>query len=304
MCLKPPNFSLLFSGDFEDDSNKLSDGKLREFIEKLKINHVIPTNKPSRSRFNLTKECSDGNLAEVFGRHWSSTSASGGVALGGAFSDEPGARNRTRAICEAASGCRSAKQLIELIGLQPLESASSTGKPRPRTTLSQSIARLCPLMLFQLQEKECVDQRDDHVKAMNRPSPGAVWGFGLLFVTIVSFCSLAGVGILPFFTDVAYEVLITVLQGLAVGSLLGSALFHLIPQAFNLISAGSSSEEKYEYLYRALIIFGGIYLFFWSERLMKIVSEYRRRLKKAAKEVALPSNTNSIEPEVENAEYR
>lgn len=182
---------------------------------------------------------------------------------------------------------------------------SSSSKP---VTLSQSIARLCPLMLFQLQEKECVDARENHSKAKNKPSAGAVWGFGTLFVTIVSFCSLSGVGILPFFTDTSYEILITVLQGLAVGSLLGSALFHLIPQAFNLITSESSSEQAHEYLYRALIIFGGIYLFFWSERLMKIVSEYRRKRKGKGKAVeisSLPSNTNSIEVEAVGGEkYR
>ncbi len=59
-------------------------------------------------------------------------------------------------------------------------------KPVP-LTLSQSIVKLCPLMLFQLQEHECIEQRESHYKALNRPYAGAVWGFALLFVTIVRY---------------------------------------------------------------------------------------------------------------------
>lgn len=247
--------------DQEEDSDRLSETKLREFIEKLKINHLI-TNTPSR--FNLTKDCNEDTFGHLSSRPW-----------------WPSSYNKTKQICEAASGCRSAKQLTDLVGLNVQNSP----------TLSQSIARLCPLMLFQLQEKECVEQREINFKVKNKPSAGSVWGFGFLFVTIVSFCSLSGVGILPFLNDTSYEVLITVLQGLAVGSLVGSALFHLIPQAFNLPATGNQ-----EYLWRALIIFGGIYLFFWSERIMKIISEYRR--KKKLKEISVPSST-SIENEGE-----
>ncbi|KAJ6219153.1 hypothetical protein RDWZM_004965 [Blomia tropicalis] len=247
-------------GDLEEDVDRLSESKLREFIEKLKINHLI-TNSPSR--FNMTKDCNENTFEYLSNRPW-----------------WPSNYNKTKQICEAASGCRSAKQLTDLVGM------NLTHNP----TLSQSISRLCPLMLFQLQEKECVEEREIHYKAKNKPSPGSVWGFGLLFVTIVSFCSLSGVGILPFLTEASYEFLITILQGLAVGSLVGSALFHLIPQAFNLLSS-----DNHEYLWRALIIFGGIYLFFWSERLMKIISEYRRR--KKLKEISVPSST-SIENDV------
>lgn len=172
--------------------------------------------------------------------------------------------SKIKSLCEAASGCKSSRQLIDLIDNSP-------SKP---LLLSNSIVRLCPLILFQLQEHQCIEQRESHYKALNRPSAGAVWGFGLLFVTIVSFCSLIGVAILPLLTKSTYDVMLTLFEGLAVGSLVGSAIFHLIPQAFNLSGHGSHA-----YLWKALIIFGGIYLFFWSERIMKMVVEFRRKRK-------------------------
>ncbi|CAG2122603.1 unnamed protein product, partial [Medioppia subpectinata] len=84
--------------------------------------------------------------------------------------------------------------------------------------------------------------------------------------------------------------MLTLFEGLAVGSLVGSAIFHLIPQSFNLTRDGSHA-----YLWKALIIFGGIYLFFWSERIMKMVVEFRRKRKLNVQSV--PSCTSAeLEP--------
>lgn len=58
----------------------------------------------------------------------------------------------------------------------------------------------------------------------------AVWGFGMLAVFVISCCSLAGLVIVPFLSHALYHRLLMVFEGLAVGSLLGSAVFHLIPQ--------------------------------------------------------------------------
>ena len=65
-----------------------------------------------------------------------------------------------------------------------------------------------------------------------KPSQSHVWGYGILCVTIISFMSVIGVSFLPLMSKWFYEYLLTVFIGLAVGSLSGSALFHLIPSAF------------------------------------------------------------------------
>jgi hypothetical protein len=49
-------------------------------------------------------------------------------------------------------------------------------------------------------------------------------------VTIISACSLVGVSVLPLMGKAFYAKLLTVMVGLAVGSLSGSSVFHLIPQ--------------------------------------------------------------------------
>ena len=49
-------------------------------------------------------------------------------------------------------------------------------------------------------------------------------------MTIISACSLVGVSVLPLMGKAFYAKLLTVMVGLAVGSLSGSSVFHLIPQ--------------------------------------------------------------------------
>ncbi|KAI1301311.1 Metal cation symporter ZIP14 [Halotydeus destructor] len=183
-------------------------------------------------------------------------------------------------LCEASSGCKTPLDLVQLVGL------SSPALPHKSTklTLNQAIVRLCPLMLFQMHDDTCASNVDkERLITKLRPSRKAVWGFGLLFVTIISFCSLVGVALMPFLNKKSFITVLNICEGLAVGSLVGSSIFHLIPQSFNLLA----EDTNHSYLWKALIIFGGIYLFYWSERIMKLVVDYRRKKKIA--DMALPS---------------
>lgn len=117
-------------------------------------------------------------------------------------------------------------------------------------------------------------------------------------VTIVSCCSLVGVSIMPLISGPSYKSFITLFTGLAVGSLLGSSIFSLIPQAFNL---HLKIDDK-DYLWKSLIVFFGIYLFYCSERLMRIhfdrkakqkrLQEQQLQLKKNKSSNSLHSNSD------------
>lgn len=194
-----------------------------------------------------------------------------------------------------------------------------------RDSLSMSLAKLCPLILFQLHDSEesCIPHRDD------RPPLIAVWAFATLFITIVSFCSLIGLIITPFlgpsattadsslsdFTDSSStstessfqpkvvisanqvevrpsRACITLFEGLAVGSLVGSGLFSLIPQAFEL----QERESNQGFLVKALIIFFGIYLFFCSERIMRIILDARQKRKRIKRLTRLGSTSIPLHP--------
>jgi zinc transporter 14 len=100
-----------------------------------------------------------------------------------------------------------------------------------------------------------------------------VWGYGILFVTLISLCSLVGVSVLPLMGKAFYSKLLTVLIGLAVGSLSGSSVFHLIPQAFGLMN----SDPDHHYLRTSVLLFSGVWLFFMIERFLKIIMDWKEK---------------------------
>lgn len=124
-----------------------------------------------------------------------------------------------------------------------------------------------------------------------RPSTAEVWGYGLLSVSIISIMSVMGVSVLPLMSKTFYSQLLTGLIGLAVGSLAGSAVFHLIPSAFNLSAV--SFYPHHSYLTVALSIFAGMYLFFIIERFMKIFMDAKAR--REGQDIVKHNHNNLVE---------
>ncbi|XP_054279905.1 metal cation symporter ZIP14-like [Macrosteles quadrilineatus] len=119
-----------------------------------------------------------------------------------------------------------------------------------------------------------------------KPTQSEVWGLGLMFVTAISLCSLLGVSVLPLMQKAFYKQMLTALIGLAVGSLTSSSLFHLIPQALNLMDG----DVGHSYLRISLMMWSGIWVFFMIERIMKVINDERaRRSKKEPGSTALRS---------------
>ncbi|XP_076028956.1 metal cation symporter ZIP14-like isoform X2 [Oratosquilla oratoria] len=163
--------------------------------------------------------------------------------------------------CKALKECITAEEMLTLV--------DSTGG-----AISQdSFERMLPLIIYQAQEQLCrSDDLDGRLPLeKKKPSSSEVWGYGFLFVSLISGCSLAGVTVLPVMARDFYQQLLTTLVGLAAGSLSASAVFHLIPQAFNLIS---EEDKEHSYLFTSLYVLLGIWMFFMIERIMKIIISY------------------------------
>ena len=56
-----------------------------------------------------------------------------------------------------------------------------------------------------------------------------VWGYGFAAVTIISVTSLVGVATIPFVGKKMYKKILAMLVALAVGTLAGDSLLHLLP---------------------------------------------------------------------------
>ncbi|XP_075527434.1 metal cation symporter ZIP14-like [Dermacentor variabilis] len=165
------------------------------------------------------------------------------------------------ALCKEGAECLSVGDLLQLF---PEAAESSVG---------EALVRLCPVLIFQMQHRSCDFTPSVASRGKTRPTPAQVWGFGMLAVFVISCCSLAGLVIVPFLSHVLYHRLLMVFEGLAVGSLLGSAVFHLIPQAFNLLG----QDQEHDYLWKSLIVFLGVYLFYLSDKVMRFIADYRQR---------------------------
>lgn len=100
---------------------------------------------------------------------------------------------------------------------------------------------ICPILLYQLVTKSsslelagCVNQSlfkhvHSDVKESVMEDRASVWLYSTLAVLGVSLCGLLGVAVIPFMDKHYYNHVIQFLVALAVGTLCGDALLHLLP---------------------------------------------------------------------------
>ncbi|MFT7796633.1 zinc transporter ZIP14 [Arapaima gigas] len=131
------------------------------------------------------------------------------------------------------------------------------------------LQEFCPTVLQQLTAGTCgVEPKVEHGQDMTMdggPSAGEVWGYGFLCVTVISLCSLVGASVVPFMRKTFYKQLLLYFIALAIGTLYSNALFQLIPEAF-----GFDPLENY-YISKSAVVFGGFYLFFFTEKVLKML---------------------------------
>ncbi|XP_063051235.1 metal cation symporter ZIP14 isoform X1 [Engraulis encrasicolus] len=131
----------------------------------------------------------------------------------------------------------------------------------------RGLQELCPTMLQQLDQRSCTASQETPADAepSSRPTPGEVWGYGFLCVTLISLCSLVGASVVPFMRKTFYKRLLLYFIALAIGTLYSNALFQLIPEAF-----GFDPLVDY-YVSKSAVVFGGFYLFFFTEKILKMI---------------------------------
>lgn len=190
-------------------------------------------------------------------------------------------------LCQLASSCLDPSEIDKISNELPKGSPSETGP-----------LRMCSLLLTSSNVSNCAGGLSggkslpkEVVKSSKETSISA-WAIGFLSVTIINMTSVIGIVVVPFLNKSSYLSALNLFEGLAVGSLTGSAIFHLIPQAFDLLTPGNSNHE---YLYKSLVVFGGIYLFYWSEKIMTIYAAIKDRSSKKDALQSTNKDTNNTE---------
>jgi len=155
-------------------------------------------------------------------------------------------------------------------------------EPTANTIAQRDFLKFCPFILDNVDKKACehYHKRFPEFKFPEpEPSDAEKWGYGVLAITICSALSLTVIIMIPCLEQSYYDKVMAFLVALAVGTLCGDALLHLIPHAFiegaNNAAGLQVSEEQEEkqhksQVYRAMIVMAGVYMFFVVEQLMKL----------------------------------
>ncbi|KAM9320973.1 zinc transporter ZIP5 [Gastrophryne carolinensis] len=142
---------------------------------------------------------------------------------------------------------------------------------------------LCPALLYQIDSRVCIKHHDQLADPVS-PSQQSllkVLGWAALAVTVISAPSLLAVALIPLLRRPLFRYLLRFLVALAVGTLCGDALLHLLPHSQEDHTAAHDENGAHNVgpLFKGLCVLGGIYLLFLIESIMGLVRQKRQQKK-------------------------
>ncbi|XP_053676178.1 zinc transporter foi [Anopheles nili] len=162
----------------------------------------------------------------------------------------------------------------------------------------RDLYNVCPLLLAHLLSKEpleragCYDadsvpslqvssllehndpHHNHHHHGEGGSSEAAVWIYSSVAILGVSLCGLLGVAVIPCMDKHFYHHVLQFLVALAVGTLCGDALLHLLPHA--MISSVSNANAHDLMMYKGLAAVLGIVFFYFMERFLNVIAEWNK----------------------------
>ncbi|XP_041817750.1 zinc transporter ZIP12-like isoform X2 [Chelmon rostratus] len=163
-----------------------------------------------------------------------------------------------------AQVCFSANQLVDIFALNPHLPISK-----------EHFRQICPAIIQQLLGNAC--ETAEPKREGSLPTALEKYGYSTAAVLLITVGSMLGICLI-FFNSCkeTYTLILQLFVGLAVGTLSGDALLHLIPQILGLHDDTHSHDDKHstegkEYLWRILGMIAGIYGFFLIERIFSFL---------------------------------
>ncbi|KAK2852831.1 hypothetical protein Q7C36_008032 [Tachysurus vachellii] len=144
--------------------------------------------------------------------------------------------------------CLSAPDLLDAFGLSNVS----------ELTVDQ-LELICPAVITQVLLPSC-----PYMTPSTITTDPQVWGYSFLAVTIINLASLLGLLLVPFTKKSYFPKVLTYFIGMAIGTLFSNAILQLIPEALGF------DPKVDNYVLHAIEIFGGFYLLYFTERVLKI----------------------------------
>lgn len=185
---------------------------------------------------------------------------------------------------------------------------------------------LCPAIINQIDARSCLIHTASEKKAeipQKTYSLQIAWLGGFIAISIISFLSLLGVILVPLMNRVFFKFLLSFLVALAVGTLSGDALLHLLPHShashqhshsheepamemkrgplFSHLSAQNTEESTYfDSTWKGLTALGGLYFMFLVEHVLTLIKQFKDKKKKSQKK---PENDEDADIKKQLSKY-
>ncbi|XP_051872349.1 zinc transporter ZIP12-like [Pristis pectinata] len=140
--------------------------------------------------------------------------------------------------------------------------------------------QISPAIIQQLLSGACQHGGWEHTQSVILPTNVEKYGYSTVAVLIITVSSMCGITLLIFNScKQTYQLILQLFIGIAVGTMSGDALLHLLPQVLGLHTheqeATSHSPESKGYIWKMFTILGGIYAFFLIEKLFTLILTFR-----------------------------
>ncbi|XP_050315934.1 zinc transporter foi isoform X2 [Anthonomus grandis grandis] len=158
-----------------------------------------------------------------------------------------------------------------------LQETTSTTETLNHTQFS----KICPFIVYSLVAEKCLSNDTEPLVIYSDNT--SKWLYSTLAVLLISVCGVLSLVIIPLMQKRFYKPLIQFLVALAVGTLAGDALLHLLPHAMSNGVHSHTHEDPDPHLtntWKGLVAMMGLTFFFIMERLILVVGKWRKKRQK------------------------
>jgi zinc transporter ZupT len=151
----------------------------------------------------------------------------------------------------------------------------------------QELSNLCPNILHQIvinkfknvtkiyeSSHQHQNHNHDNDDSKSEESRSLIWIYGTVAITVISLCGLAGVIVIPIVEKQYYFYVLQFFMALAVGTLTGDSLMHLLPHSIQPSSDDVDTSQLHTIIMqKGIAMMLGIICFWFLEKLLKLFTQ-------------------------------
>lgn len=157
--------------------------------------------------------------------------------------------------------CLSPREILEVYGMEGEAPGIITIGPK-------TFLEMCPALVYQLDQRSCY-KTEALTPKLDR---FWTWIYATLSILVISATGLLGVAIVPMLKSAIFSHVLHFLVAVAVGTLCGDALLHLLPHALKSHGPPSAPQEETEVVLKCSVTFLTILLFYSVEAIMQLIN--------------------------------